>query len=148
MSDDFLLWIPDLNITQKIQTVLPPEVIADPVYLGLGNRTAKYLPDRYDFSRLIIDMKLQQNLYNYKVLVDWMKLYGTYNEADPDNTCMYKDIYVIIINSLDNLTPIAYIKYTGCFPVGISNPSFDPTSTSVMRITVNFEVQTLDITIV
>jgi hypothetical protein len=75
MSDDFLFVIPSLNISQKIQTVLPPEVQGETTDLGYYNRVDKFVPDRIIFSKLIIDLKINQNLYNYKVLSDWMKLY-------------------------------------------------------------------------
>jgi hypothetical protein len=149
-SDDFLFVIPSLNISQKIQTVLPPEVQGETVDFGYQNRVAKFVPDRIIYSKLIIDLKLNQNLYNYKILSDWMKLYGTYREANlpyEEYKHLYRDMYLYIINPLDSTTPLAYIHYKSCFPVAISNPAFDPSLTSALRISVNFEVEDFNIVI-
>lgn len=149
-SDDFLFVIPSLNISQKIQTVLPPEIQGETTDLGYQNRIAKFVPDRIIYTKLIIDLKLNQNLYNYKVLSDWMKLYGTYRESSSsldEYKHLYRDMYLYIINPVDSSTPLAYIHYKSCYPVAISNPAFDPSNTSPLRISVNFEVQEFDIVI-
>jgi hypothetical protein len=149
-SDDFLFVIPSLDISQKIQTVLPPEVQGDSTDVGYMNRVGKFVPDRIAYSKLIVDLKINQNLYNYKILTDWMRLYGTYRESNvptDEYSHLYRDMFLFIINPLDGATPLAYIHYKSCYPVAISNPAFDPSSTLPMRITVNFEIQDFEITI-
>lgn len=150
-SDDFLFVIPSLNISQKIQTVLPPEIQGDSTDIPYFNRVGKFVPDRIVYSKLIIDLKLNQNLYNYKLLTEWMRLYGTYeasNDPQSEYAHLYRDMYLYIIDPKDGKSPLAYIHYKSCYPVSISNPSFDPSTTLAMRVSVNFEIQDFDIFIV
>lgn len=153
-SDDFLFVIPTLNISQKIQTVLSPEIICEPIEQGYYNKIAKFASNRIVITKLIVDLKVNKNLYNLKVLTDWIKLYGTYNNIKSDDDTLsqydhlYHDMYLFFINPIDGATPLAYIHYKNCFPTAISSPSFDPSSTTPIRISVNFEVEDYEVVIV
>lgn len=146
-ANDFLLAIPSMDITQKIQSVLLPEVMSETTNLGEFELNAKLMPDRIVFSRLVVDFKVNQDLYNYKVIYDWMACVNKYCPSDPLYESYMRDIYLMVINPITFKPDIAYFHMKNCFPVVISSPSFDPISSSVMRVNVSFEIEDLEIII-
>ena len=146
-ASDFIFVIPSMDITQKVQSVLLPEVLTETTNLGQFELNAKLMPDRIAFSRLVVDFKVNQDLYNYKVLYDWMAQVNKYCPNDPLFECHMRDIYLMVVNPITFKPDIAYFHMKNCFPVVISSPSFDPASSSVMRINVSFEVEDLEVVI-
>lgn len=98
---------------------------------------------KLSFSNLKFTFKVDENMRNYLEIYDWLKDVGfPDNFAQYNNIAgaslisgdgVYSDITLIVLNSAMN--PNIEITFIDCFPVDLSELSFDSTSGDVSYIT-------------
>ena len=112
--------------TQKLTI---PDVTSSPVNLNTPLKNFYTPPSELSYSDLTLEMIVDENMNNYKEILNWMEGYGS-----PESTDQYKriaeskdglvsDIIVIVTNSHKN--PHLRFTFTNCFPTSLGSISLD-----------------------
>lgn len=139
------------NLEFFANTVSHPTVSLQPATVPFRRSDTFQPGDKLNFDELAIDAIMDENMYVYNEVYDWMK--GLVEEnikpqnlrAGIDDTAGY-DISVLILNSSNNV--VRTIVYKDCFPTTLGTVTLQTTTGSVDSITfpVTFRYTTFNFT--
>lgn len=131
------------NVSYFVQSVSIPTISLDVAEVPTPFQRLPFPGTKLDFGELNVTFKIDEDLINYKEIFNWMKGIGF-----PDNFDQYaaiankpkytgegvqSDISLLVLSSAMN--PTHEFLFYDCFPVSLSDLTFDSTSTDVGYLT-------------
>tara|TARA_B100000953_G_scaffold297988_1_gene293898 strand:- start:662 stop:1117 length:456 start_codon:yes stop_codon:yes gene_type:complete len=113
-----------------IQTMILPDVSADGAPLPFKQVDVAMASDKITFGQFEISYLIDEDLYNYKEIFDWIK---SNVESVHTATNHVRDLTLTIMNSANNVTK--QIKFVDAYPTMLSSLPFDITTTDVEYLT-------------
>lgn len=146
------------NVSYFIQSVTIPQISLNTVDVPTPFQRLPFPGTKLDFGELNVSFKVDENLVNYKEIYNWMIAVGFPDDFEQykviDNKPKYSgegvqsDISLFVLSSAMN--PTHEFLFYDCFPISLSDLTFDSTSSDVGYLTATvsfanrrFEVKTL-----
>lgn len=129
--------------TQKLQI---PDVTVTPASLGTPLANIYEYGDRIEYGELVTTMILDENMNNYKEILNWIEGYASPESSKQNKvytaTGHESDIIATITNSHKN--PNIRFTFKNCFPTSLGGVSLDVNVTDVAyaTTTVNWRYDT------
>jgi hypothetical protein len=116
------------NAQFTVQTVALPDMSITGAPFNTPQRNITAAPDKVDYGIFDMTFLIDEDLYNYKEIHDWML--GMVTEADDSKSARKtRDMSLMILNSHNNVS--REIKFIDAYPVNLSSLPFDATTTDV-----------------
>jgi hypothetical protein len=126
------------DVQYKVQQASIPSISVQSTPAPFGQGTDYEIGDRASFEPLELTFLVDENLKNYKEIMNW--IIGALTNKDEElYDGKFKDITLIILSSHNN--PVAEIQFIGAFPISLSTLQFDSTVTDVEYLTANVTFQ-------
>jgi len=119
------------NVEYFCTGVTVPAIQLTPAEYSTPGRTLHMYSDKLNFTELSIQVVIDENLENYKEMLDWTKEI-VYND-DKEPLEKSSDITVMILSSHNNL--VRKIRFTDAWPTSIGDLTFSSTNTDVEYVT-------------
>ena len=116
--------------TFTIQTMILPDVSVTDAPLNFKQINVGRAGDKIEFGAFEISYLIDEDLFNYKEIFDWMK---SNVETNHTATNHVRDLTLTVMNSANNVTK--QIKFVDAYPTNLSSLPFDITTTDVEYLT-------------
>ena len=116
--------------TFTIQTMILPDVSVTDAPLNFKQINVGRAGDKIEFGAFEISYLIDEDLFNYKEIFDWMK---SNVETNHTATNHVRDLTLTVMNSANNVTK--QIKFVDAYPTSLSSLPFDITTTDVEYLT-------------
>ena len=116
--------------TFTIQTMILPDVSVTDAPLNFKQINVGRAGDKIEFGAFEISYLIDEDLFNYKEIFDWMK---SNVETNHTSTNHVRDLTLTVMNSANNVTK--QIKFVDAYPTNLSSLPFDITTTDVEYLT-------------
>ena len=116
--------------TFTIQTMFLPDVTVTDAPLNFKQINVGRAGDKIEFGAFEISYLIDEDLFNYKEIFDWMK---SNVETNHTSTNHVRDLTLTVMNSANNVTK--QIKFVDAYPTNLSSLPFDITTTDVEYLT-------------
>ena len=116
--------------TFTIQTMFLPDVTVTDAPLNFKQINVGRAGDKIEFGAFEISYLIDEDLFNYKEIFDWMK---SNVETNHTATNHVRDLTLTVMNSANNVTK--QIKFVDAYPTSLSSLPFDITTTDVEYLT-------------
>ena len=116
--------------TFTIQTMFLPDVTVTDAPLNFKQINVGRAGDKIEFGAFEISYLIDEDLFNYKEIFDWMK---SNVETNHTSTNHVRDLTLTVMNSANNVTK--QIKFVDAYPTSLSSLPFDITTTDVEYLT-------------
>lgn len=133
------------HVSYFVQAVTIPSISLNVASVDTPFQRLPFPGTKLDFGDLTVSFKIDEDLKNYKEIFEWMKGIGFPDDFDQYANIANKpkysgegiqsDISLIVLSSAMN--PIHEFVFYDCFPIDLSDLTFDSTSTDVTYLTAN-----------
>lgn len=124
------------NVEFYTQRATIPSISNTPVLQANPLHNIYTNSDRLEFGDLDVSFIIDENMYNYNEIFEWMKGFGTPNSSDQyaklekSEEGLVSDISLIVQNSSRNGNIL--FTFTNCFPTSLSSVNLDVTSSDII----------------